>query len=513
MKYLYNFWVIAFLFILASCGSSKVSTVKTTDVTFNVNLLDRSDDTFKVTVIPPSLTDSNNIYQFASTAPGTYAVMDIGRFVRSFKAFDKKGNELETKKISVNQYELTSPESISKIEYHIAETWDTPVTENKIYLMSGTSIEDNHSLINGQAVFGYFIGMQANPIKVKIDYPEQWIVGTALNKSNDGFYLAEDYDHIVDSPILLGDLTKASMDVEGTTIDIFTYSKTGLIKSDQILDSMRNILLSASGFLNGLPVDHYTFLYHFEDITVGAWEHSYSSEYVIKEGPWDTIEQTILDFSAHEFFHVVTPLNIHSEIVEQFNFVTPVPSDHLWLYEGTTEWAAHMMQFRSGIKTMDDYFKSLRRKVIINNNYFNPNISLLELARTSFDPGGLKQYGNIYMKGALVSGLLDIRLLELSNGKIGLVDVINDLAKEYGPNKPFNEKTFFDDFANKTYPEISDFLNKYVKASEPLPFKEYYEKLGITFDEATSTFSLMENPTQTQLDLRSKWMEQIVIKS
>lgn len=513
MKYYLKLWLIVFSFILVSCGSSKVSTNQNNNVVFNVNLLDRSDDTFKVTVTPPSLTENNNIYQFASTAPGTYAVMDIGRFVRSFKAFDNKGNEIETKKVSTNQFELTSPESISKIEYHVAETWDTPVSENKLYLMCGTSIEDDHSLINGQGVFGYFKGKQANPIKIKIEYPEQWLVGTALDKNNEGVYLAEDYDHVVDSPILLGDLTKASMDVQGTTIDIFTYSKTGLIKSDQILDSMRNMLLSASGFLNGLPVDRYTFLYHFEDLIQGAWEHSYSSGYVYREAPWENLEKNLLDVAAHEFFHIVTPLNIHSEVVEQFNFVTPVTSDHLWLYEGTTEWAAHMMLFRSRQKSTEDYLKTLRRKIIINNSYFNPNISLVELARTSYTPEGHKQYGNIYMKGALVAGLLDIRLLELSNGERGLIDVINDLAKEYGPNKPFNEKTFFDDFADKTYPEISDFFNKYVKTSEPLPFKEYYEKLGITFVESTYTFSLMENPTAAQLDLRSKWMKQIVTKS
>jgi hypothetical protein len=59
----------------------------------------------------------------------------------------------------------------------------------------------------------------------------------------------------------------------------------------------------------------------------------------------------VTDIAAHEFFHVVTPLNIHSEIIEHFNFVmTPVPSRHLWLYEGTTEWAAHAMQLRAGLE-------------------------------------------------------------------------------------------------------------------------------------------------------------------
>ena len=68
----------------------------------------------------------------------------------------------------------------------------------------------------------------------------------------------------------------------------------------------------------------------------------------LQEGEFtDSVGRFVTDIAAHEFFHIVTPLNIHSEIIEHFNFVTPVPSQHLWLYEGTTEWAAHAMQFRS----------------------------------------------------------------------------------------------------------------------------------------------------------------------
>jgi len=332
MRNLFKLTVLLFAIVLYTCGSSNNSTSIITEVNFNLNLLDRADDTFKVEVTPPTLTANNNIFQFAATAPGTYQVMDIGRFVKSFKAYNKNGYELETNKISINQYALTSLERIAKIEYNIVETWDTPVQRDKIYLMCGTSIESDHTLINGQAVFGYFKGKQANPIKIKIDYPNTWNVGTALNKTDDGYYVAEDYDHVVDSPFLIGNLTKASMDVQETTVDIYTYSKSGLIKSEQILKSMKNMLLSASGFLNGLPVDRYTFLFHFEDFNNGAWEHSYSSEYVYKEDQWENIEKSIMEVAAHEFFHVVTPLNIHSEIVDQFNFITPVSRQNIYGY-------------------------------------------------------------------------------------------------------------------------------------------------------------------------------------
>ncbi|MDW5289395.1 hypothetical protein [Formosa sp. PL04] len=510
MKSSFRIIIIALTFVLHSCGGTKNTSKKTAEnVKFEVNLLDRSDDTYKVTVTPPKLTEANSIYQFASTAPGTYQVMDIGRYVKDFKAFDAKGNQLETTQISTNQFQLTSPKDISKIEYQISETWDTPVLENNIYLMCGTSIENDHTLINGQAVFGYFEGKQSSPITIKLDYPDTWTVGTALTKNSDSLYYAEDYDKIVDSPILLGNLTKASMDVQGTNVDIYTYSKTGLITSDQVLGSMENMLLAASGFLNGLPVKNYTFLFHFEDTTNGAWEHSYSSEYIYEEDDWANLENEIVEVAAHEFFHVVTPLNIHSEIVDQFNFITPVPSRHLWLYEGTTEWAAHMMLFRSGLKSANDYFQTLSKEITIDAKYYNPEVSLLQISLTSYTPEGSKQYGNIYMRGALVAGLLDIKLLELSDGKVGYIDVINNLAKKYGPNTPFDDATFFTTFVEETYPEIQLFLDNYIINTNPLPIKAYYDKIGINYNEDENVFTINESPLAEQLKLRAKWMAPI----
>jgi predicted metalloprotease with PDZ domain len=83
----------------------------------------------------------------------------------------------------------------------------------------------------------------------------------------------------------------------------------------------------------------------------------------------------------------------------------------------------------------------------------------------------------------VVAALLDIRLLELSHGKMGLREVINHLAKEYGPNKPFSEENFFDDFTDETFPEINDFFKDYIEGTNKLPVKEYFNKLGIDYFE------------------------------
>jgi predicted metalloprotease with PDZ domain len=377
--------------------------------------------------------------------------------------------------------------------------------------MCGTSIERDHVLINPHAVIGYPTGMQARPIRLRIKYPASWKVGTALGRDRGGAYLAEDYDQLVDSPILLGRLSEARTSVTGVPVEIFTYSKTDKIKSAQLLGAMDDMLQAAGRFLGKLPVDRYTFLYHFEDKPAGAWEHSLSSEYVLAEGEFtDSVGQFVTDIAAHEFFHIVTPLNIHSEIIEHFNFVTPVPSQHLWLYEATTEWAAHAMQLRAGLKSPEEYLKKIIQKMQIDRAKYDSTYSLRELALTSYSDSGQIQYGNIYMRGALTIGLLDIRLLELSDGTRGLQDVIADLTRKFGKRRAFPESTFVDTVVAVTYPEIRDFFDRYIWDSQRLPIAEYYGKLGIRLVESPDgtpiRFQIDSAATPAQLRLRDAWL-------
>jgi predicted metalloprotease with PDZ domain len=465
------------------------------DLHYNVDLNDRSNDTFKVTLeVDTKLTEENAIFQFSATAPGTYQIMDMGRFVSDFKAFDKKGNEIDSEQLNTNQFKITDVKKlkkVKKISYSIAETWDTKVEKNVIYKMCGSSIEDDHVLINGQTVFGYFTGMQASPMTIKLSYPADWKVGTALELNQEGLYVADTYDHIVDSPILLGRLTKANTVLGSTNVDIYTYSKTDVISSDDLLGAMEEMLKAADAFVVDFPVDRYTFLFHFEDESWGAWEHSYSSEYIYAEQPWTPeFAASITSTAAHEFFHIITPLNIHSEVIEQFNFVEPTASEHLWLYEGVTEWASDLMQLRYGMFDNLEMFNRLQEKLMVDARY-DPAYSLSKLSLTSYTDEGQQQYGNIYQRGALVAGLLDIRLLELSEGKRGLREVVNELSKKYGAKNAFPESKFFDVFVEMTYPEIADFFEQYVKNANPLPIETYYAKVGIDYVASSKTGNMV----------------------
>lgn len=498
-------WAVALLAAITPAAGEGQTTA------YEVDLRDRTDDRFAVTVTLEGLSAADDVFQFAATAPGTYQVMDIGRYVSDLVASDEHGGPVAVERVSVNQWRFADPGRVRTVRYAIAETWDTPVDEHPVYMMAGTSLEADHALVNPHAVFGFPARRQDAPVRVRFHHPERWQVGTALVPDADGWYQADDYDHLVDTPFLMGRLSRAALQVGDVPVEVWVYSKTDEVQADSLLANMEAMLLAAGTFLDGLPVDRYAFLWHFEDVSQGAWEHSSSSEYVIAEPEaWSPqLGAALTDIAAHEFFHVMTPLNIHSEVIEHFDFEEPTPSQHLWLYEGVTEWASDAMQLRSDLIQLPAYLERQLQKIQVDRRFFDEAYTLRDLALTSYTDAGQAQYGNIYQRGALVAGLLDIRLLELSGGRSGLRELVLDLAERYGPDRPFPESDFFGIVAEMTHPEIGDFLDAYVRRAEPLPIAEYYAKLGIRFvDEEGEAprFEIDPEATPEQVALRAAWL-------
>ena len=487
------FYAFLFLLIAGTISGNKVfASEKKLKLNYDVDVTFLEEDSFHVSLSVGGYAKDSAVFQFASTAPGTYQTMDIGRFVGSFAASNAAGIALPVYRLGTNQYVIRNSQTLARITYKVEDSYDTQITESPVYPMSGSNLENDNALINGQMVFGFIKGHQSDPIQIKFNYPKEWKIATAL-ESNEGVYTASTYDQLVDSPVLFGNLTGSSIKVGGAKVDVFCYSQSGNILADSLLRHLKKMLEAADTFIGGLPVDQYTFLFKFTTQPMhsfGAWEHNYSSFYILPEGEalgvsGDNLYSMVSSVAAHEFFHVVTPLHIHSEIIEPFNFETPTPSRHLWLYEGCTEWAAQMMEVRGGIIDQAEFTKRITQKMQFSDQ-FNPNISLVDLALGSY--GELnREYVNIYQKGALTAMMLDMRLLELSKGKLGLRDVIRKLSKKYGPTRTFPEEKFFDIFVDMTYPEIRNFFDKYVKGTERLPVKDYLAKAGFDYQGQAPT--------------------------
>lgn len=452
------------------------------------------DDKLMVSIEVPPVSASEIEYQMPKIVPGTYSIYDFGRFLTEFKALDAAGNELPVEVITENRWLIKNAGSLKKVQYWVEDSYDSQ-KDNVIFEPAGTNIDAGKNfVINTFGFFGYLKDMKDLPYEVNISYPDGFYGATSLeavkSENNTDTFIADNYFKLADAPMMYNVPDTATVSIGGAKILVSVYSPNGLLTSDFVMQNINQILEAQKNYLGGsLPIKKYAYIIYLADKpslsgALGALEHSYSSMYSLPEVNPQYLTQIIKDVSAHEFFHIITPLSIHSEEIGDFDFIDPKMSKHLWLYEGVTEYFAGHVQLSQGLFGMDEYLAKIQEKVN-NAGTFNdtlPFTTMSKLCLTEYKD----QYGNVYEKGALIGLCLDIRLRELSGGKYNVNKLMVDLSSEYGVNKSFKDDELFDKITAITFPEIREFFSTYVEGSTPLPLQEYLAKIGISYSPPQS---------------------------
>ncbi|MBK9555943.1 MAG: peptidase M61 [Chitinophagales bacterium] len=477
------------LLLLGLSGIAARATEPTSNIyTATIDLTVVENDRVKVTIDVPEITSDNIFYCIPKIVPGTYNIYDFGRFVFDFKAYNENGVALKVEPVDVNRYKIFNATTLKKIEYWIDDTYDM-TGDNPIFEPAGTNIAPDNFVVNTFGFIGYLDGMKENDYELIIKKPAGFYGSTPLKAKSvgtnlDKFHL-DDYDHLADSPLLYAVPDTASTMVGNAQVLIGVYSPNKVITAKQIMDNVSEILAAQGEYLGGkLPVDKYAFLLYFTDTTgvsggMGALEHKNSSVYFLPETEIENIAPMLRDVCAHEFFHVVTPLAIHSREIADFNFIEPKMSKHLWLYEGQTEYAAHHAQVKAGLITHEEFISRMQGKIENSTSYYNDTLPFTTMSLGCLDIYH-EEYGNVYLKGALINMCLDIELRQLSKGKYGTQELMRDLGKEFGANKAFNDDELFDKITKMTYPEIRTFFTTYVEGDTPIPYETYLKKAGIS---------------------------------
>lgn len=473
---------------------------------YTVDLTRVVDDRVYVELTPPSVSANEITFYLPKIVPGTYAIADYGRYVNDLTAVDKKGKKLPVEKVDENTWKIKDAKKLAKISYWVDDSFDTKVEGPEIFWPAGTNIEANKNFIlNTSGFFGYIDGkkeepFQFNVVRAKDMYGSTGLIPAQVGKSpsslklektsNDNnkvvdVYKAVDYDQLIDSPLMYSKPDTAVIRVANTEVLIGSYSPTGKVTAKEIAASIREVLMAQKEYLGGkLPVDKYAFIFYFTDqpvMSYGALEHSYSSLYYMPEMTIDQMNQQLRDFAAHEFFHIVTPLTIHSEEIQDFDFNDPKMSQHLWMYEGVTEYFAGNVQVKYGLISPEEYLEVLQEKMLTSDQFKN-DVPFTDISKFTLDKYH-DQYYNVYQKGALIGLCLDIKLRQLSGGKYGLRNLMMDLSKKFGKNKAFKDDELFQEITRMTYPEIGDFFNRYVKGTEMLPLAEVLNTVGVLYKE------------------------------
>lgn len=485
------FRIGVFCFSALSISLSLHATPATADTSYRVevDLINIKNDRVPVRVFPPKLEGDTAVYNMPKIVPGTYSISDFGRYINDLHAFDINGEELNVTRLDTNRWAIVPAKKLHYISYWVDDTFDDPNSD--IFPPGGTNIEAGKNVVfNAFGFVGYFQGAKKNHFDLQVARPGEFYGETTLNRvfsdSLTDRFSARDYFELHDCPILYCKADTASMMVGPTRISVGIYSPDDKITARDVMDVIGELFPATADYLGGtLPTDKYAVLIYFTSDFgmmhgMGALEHHTSTFAVMPAWPLSTLAQSLKDVVAHEFFHIVTPLNIHSEQIADYDFINPEMSEHLWLYEGTTEYAAHHMQVKQELISLDSFLNTIKQKIAIAATY-DTTVAFTELSKKALDEYA-DQYGNVYMEGALIGMALDLELLHLSGGRYGLRDLMDDMMVKYGRHRPFEDARLFDIIGEVSgYPEATHFLDTHVGHANPLPLKELLGYAGILY--------------------------------
>ncbi|MGX7668140.1 M61 family metallopeptidase [Flavobacterium pedocola] len=464
-------------------------------VEVSIDLKKVTDDKVMVTVMAPAITTETTTFNIPKTVPGTYSADNYGRFIENVKAYDKKGKELTVSKEGENTWKIANAKALAKVTYWVNDSFDVETSGGiggkDVFSPAGTNIiEGQNFMINTHGFIGYFEGKSELPYKVNIAHPSTlWgatsMIDTDSSNENDVFLMSR-YAELVDHPIMYSKPDYVTFKVDDMDILISVYSPNGAYKASDLAPSMETMMKAQKKFLG--PVNatkKYSVLIYLADMKTkdakgfGALEHTTSTTVVMPEMmPKAALLEQLKDVVSHEFFHIVTPLTVHSKEIHYFDFNNPKMSQHLWMYEGVTEYFANLFQINQGLISEEEFYIRMADK-IEQSKRFDEKMPFTKMSKDILEAQYKDSYYNVYLKGALIAMCIDIQIRESSNGEKGILDLMQALSNEYGSKKPFNDDELFAKITALTYPAVGEFLNKYVAGETPIPYEAYLAKMGV----------------------------------
>lgn len=499
--------------IFNSCGTlrySKEKDAKKTNIVSKLDLNNIVEDRIPVEINPGKFNKDTVIYKMPRVVQGTYSISNFGRFVKNFKPISYSGKVLDFSSEDINTWKIFNANNLDKIIYEVEDTFDIENSEDDIpFSPAGTNIEDDNFMLNLFAFIGYFESLQNNSYELIVSSNEDYKKSSALKlvsqESNakgfiDSKYFANRYFDIADNPMMYGDLDVEEFMVEDIKIVLSVYSPNKNHTAKSLVKTVEKMMFAQKKYLGSIDsTSRYDiFLYLSDDkedspTGLGALEHHNSTVVVLSDSfSEEMLAKSMIDIVAHEFFHILTPLSVHSEDIHYFDYDKPTFSKHLWMYEGVVEYFAQHFQVNKNLINKEEFYEVIMDKIRLSNRY-DDFMSFTNMSENVLDEPYASNYYNVYQKGALIGMCLDIIIRSESNGEKGILWVMKQLSNKYGKQKPFKDDLLFDEIISLTYPSVKLFFENHVQGNIPINYNDFFEKVGLKVVEGNVKTNFMRS--------------------
>jgi len=421
-------------------------------------------------------------------APGSYLAREFAKNVNLVKAFDENGAELMVKKTNKNSWHIQKGKAKKvKVKY---EVYAFELTVRTSFL------DLTHGFVSGSGVFMYVSGHKSNNGLVTV-YPHKdfKVITTAMKEAGEGVrtdgsktFSFENYDHLVDCPIEIGNQEVFSFEAAGVhhTVGIYGFGNYDI---EALKVDMGKVVQAATNIFGKNPNKDYTFIIHNVLDGQGGLEHVNST--VLSVNRWTYSGEKYLRFLklvAHEYFHLWNVKRIRPVELGPFNYDEENYTSLLWVMEGFTSYYEKMILLRAGYYDQDQ----LLRKMFSSLNYVEGSTGsrVQPVAHASFD-AWIKAYRpnensanttmSYYSRGSVIAMMLDAKIIKKYKGKKCLDHFMQHIYKTYYEEKGrgFSEQEFKKELEDFLRENMDQFYADYIDGTKIPDYNEIFSQVGL----------------------------------
>ena len=439
------------------------------------------------------------VLQMPAWIPGSYLIRDFSKQIESIEAYSVSSKKkLLLERIDNDQWRL--PKINSAVEV-VTTVYAFDSSVRAAYLDTERGFFNASSLclaVKGQEHLACSLAI-APP---EAGFAEHWSVQTGLRAAKTdargfGFYLAQNYDALLDHPVAMGEFQIIRWKSNGVPHSMAIQGCINPVDAKRLTQDLQAICTSTINLFEPrtkrAPFTSYLFLVNTMLNGYGGLEHRNSTVLVSRR---DQIPQqdTPLDESAyreflglcsHEYFHAWLVKRIQPKAFQPYELNKRNHTRLLWLFEGFTSYYDDLQLFRS--KRID--LKTYLGLVSTNWNGIlrGPGRNKQSLADSSFDawtkyyqadentPNAVVSY---YGKGALLALGLDLQIRAFSKQQKSLDDLMRLIWQKHGVTLDGIAEDGLDDLISellgagfsKTWDEIKA---RYIFGTEDIPIQKW----------------------------------------
>ncbi|MFZ9658880.1 MAG: M61 family metallopeptidase, partial [Crocinitomicaceae bacterium] len=364
-------------------------------------------------------------------------------------------------------------------------------------------LDNTHGFVAGAAVFMYTEATKNQRGLLKV-YPHQSFkkVSTALPSADFKTELGcfnftfEDYDQLVDCPIEIGNQQEFDFMAAGIRHRVAMYGEANY-NVVQLQQDMAKVVQAATDVFGSNPNKDYLFIIHNVTDGQGGLEHKNSCVLSVNRWSYAGSNYTgFINLVAHEYFHLWNVKRIRPIELGPFNYDQECYTSLLWVMEGITSYYDELLLRRAGFYTKEEFLSKMQSQI----NYVegSPGSRVQPVAHASFD-AWIKAYRpnenssnttmTYYSRGAVLGAVLDAYLIQKSNKKRSLDGFMQLLYNKYALElkRGFTEAEFEQELSNYCGEDMHAFFANYVNGTQIIPYQKYFEPMGLTVKDVTSS--------------------------